>query len=133
MLRITIAQLNFTVGDIEGNIARMVAAAHDAAQVQSDLIVFSELALCGYYPGDILDEPAFLQRVDKGIAALRAASLAGAGVPELGWAIIGAYRGAGRSGAQSAHVTGQVDPHLVAHDQRHLGEVGVERAVDIER
>ena len=60
MLRITIAQLNLTVGDIEGNVARMVAAAQQAAREQSDLIVFSELALCGYYPGDMLDEPPFL-------------------------------------------------------------------------
>ncbi|WP_440107337.1 NAD+ synthase [Acidovorax sp. BL-A-41-H1] len=84
MLRITIAQLNFTVGDIEGNVARMVAAAHDAARVQSDLIVFSELALCGYYPGDLLDEPAFLQRIDAGLAALQRAS---AELPQLHWVV----------------------------------------------
>ena len=68
MLRITIAQLNLTVGDIEGNVARMVAAARQAAHEQSDLIVFSELALCGYYPADMLDEPPFLQRVQDGVA-----------------------------------------------------------------
>lgn len=84
MLRITIAQLNFTVGDIEGNVARMVAAAQDAARVQSDLIVFSELALCGYYPGDLLDEPAFLQRIDAGLAALQRAS---ADLPQLHWVV----------------------------------------------
>lgn len=84
MLRITLAQLNFTVGDIEGNVARMVAAAHDAARVQSDLIVFSELALCGYYPGDLLDEPAFLQRIDAGLTALQRAS---ADLPQLHWVV----------------------------------------------
>jgi NAD+ synthase (glutamine-hydrolysing) len=84
MLRITIAQLNFTVGDIEGNVARMIDAAQQAVRESADLIVFSELALCGYYPGDMLDEPAFLQRVDKGIAALRAAS---AQLPALHWVV----------------------------------------------
>ena len=84
MLRITLAQLNFTVGDIEGNVARMVAAAQDAARVQSDLIVFSELALCGYYPGDLLDEPGFLQRIDAGLAALQCAS---ADLPQLHWVV----------------------------------------------
>lgn len=84
MLRITIAQLNFTVGDIEGNVARMVAAAQQAASERSDLIVFSELALCGYYPGDMLDEPPFLQRVQDGLAALQKAS---ADLPALHWVV----------------------------------------------
>ena len=84
MLRITIAQLNLTVGDIEGNVARMVAAAQQAARDQADLIVFSELALCGYYPGDMLDEPPFLQRVQDGLAALQHAS---AELPALHWVV----------------------------------------------
>lgn len=84
MLRITIAQLNLTVGDIEGNVARMVAAAQQAAREQADLIVFSELSLCGYYPGDLLEESAFLQRIDAGLAALQQASAA---LPQLHWVV----------------------------------------------
>ena len=84
MLRITIAQLNLTVGDIEGNVARMVATAQQAAREQSDLIVFSELSLCGYYPGDLLEESAFLQRIDAGLAALQQASAA---LPQLHWVV----------------------------------------------
>jgi len=84
MLRITLAQLNFTVGDIEGNVARMVAAARQAASEQADLVVFTELALCGYYPGDMLDESAFQQRVAAGLAALRQAS---AELPGLHWVV----------------------------------------------
>jgi NAD+ synthase/NAD+ synthase (glutamine-hydrolysing) len=84
MLRITIAQLNLTVGDIEGNVARMVAGAQQAAREQADLIVFSELALCGYYPGDMLDETPFLQRVQDGLAALLKAS---ADLPALHWVV----------------------------------------------
>ena len=84
MLRITIAQLNITVGDIEGNVDRMVAAARQAAAEQSDIVVFSELSLCGYYPGDMLDEPEFMQRVEAGVAALQAAS---ATLPDLHWVV----------------------------------------------
>ncbi len=84
MLRITIAQLNFTVGDIEGNVARMVAAARQAAAEQSDIVVFSELSLCGYYPGDMLDEPEFIARVEAGMAALQAASTH---LPSLHWVV----------------------------------------------
>lgn len=84
MLRITLAQLNFTVGDIEGNVTRMIAAARQAASEQADLVVFTELALCGYYPGDMLDESAFQQRVAAGLAALQQAS---AELPGLHWVV----------------------------------------------
>ncbi|HCE91143.1 MAG: NAD+ synthase [Burkholderiales bacterium GWA2_64_37] len=84
MLRITLAQLNFTVGDIEGNVARMVAAAQQAAREQADLVVFSELSLCGYYPGDMLEETGFQQRIEAGISALQQAS---AELPQLHWVL----------------------------------------------
>ncbi len=82
MIKLTLAQLNLTVGDIHGNVQRMVAAARQAAWAGSQLIVFPELALSGYYPGDLLDEPAFLRIVDQGLDALRAASRE---LPELTW------------------------------------------------
>jgi NAD+ synthase (glutamine-hydrolysing) len=84
MLRITIAQLNLTVGDIEGNVGRMVTAAQQAAREQSDLVVFSELSLCGYYPGDLLEEASFQQRIGAGITALQQAS---AEWPQLHWVV----------------------------------------------
>lgn len=82
MMKLTIAQLNLTVGDVAGNVQRMVAAARQAAWAGSQLVVFPELALSGYYPGDLLDEPAFLRNVDQGLESLRAASRE---LPELTW------------------------------------------------
>jgi len=86
MLRITVAQLNYMVGDIAGNVGKMVAAAREAAAAQADLVVFSELSLTGYYPGDLLDEPDFLARVAQGLADLQIASQE---FPSLHW-IVGA-------------------------------------------
>lgn len=74
MLKITLAQLNVTVGDIEGNAAKMIAAAQQARVDGSQLVVFPELSLTGYYPGDLLEEAAFLERVDQGLETLRQAS-----------------------------------------------------------
>src|SRR4051794_37896917 len=74
MLKITVAQLNYTIGDIEGNVARMTAAADVAAREQADLVVFSELSLTGYYPADLLDEPEFLERAAQGLERLREAT-----------------------------------------------------------
>ncbi|MEQ1684253.1 MAG: NAD+ synthase [Burkholderiaceae bacterium] len=74
MLKLTIAQLNVTVGDIEGNVEKMVSAARQAWDHGSDLVVFSELSLSGYYPGDLLEEPSFMRRVEQGLDALLQAS-----------------------------------------------------------
>jgi len=92
MLKLTIAQLNYFVGDIEGNAQKMIAAAQQAAVDGSDLIVFSELSLTGYYPGDLLEEPHFMDRVAAGIESLQNASrqlrglhwVIGAPVPRTG-------------------------------------------------
>lgn len=92
MLNLCLAQLNLTVGDIDGNVARMVDAARQAQRDGAQLVVFPELSLTGYYPGDLLDEPAFLDRVAQGLAALQAASrslpgqhwVVGAPVPRTG-------------------------------------------------
>ncbi|MGM9489764.1 NAD+ synthase [Ideonella sp. YS5] len=86
MLKITIAQLNYTVGDIDGNVSKMITAAQQAAIDGAELVVFSELSLTGYYPGDLLDEPDFLAQAERGLEALQRASRQ---LPGLHW-IVGA-------------------------------------------
>ena len=58
-LRIALAQLNPTVGDLEGNMAKALATYQEAAQSGADLVVFSELFLPGYPPEDLVLKPAF--------------------------------------------------------------------------
>ena len=84
MLKLTIAQLNVTIGDVAGNVQKMTAAARQAHDDGSALVVFTELALTAYYPGDLLDEPAFQARIDAGLAELRRASRE---MPQLHWVI----------------------------------------------
>ena len=55
MLKITLAQLNPTVADIDGNVRRMVAAAHQAVLAGAELLVCPELSLTGYSPADLAD------------------------------------------------------------------------------
>jgi len=59
-LRITLAQINTTVGDLDGNVDRCIEAMHKAEVLGSDLIVFPELTLSGYPPEDLLLKPGFL-------------------------------------------------------------------------
>lgn len=70
MLRIAIAQQNPTVGDFEGNTKAMLSAMRQAAQSRADMVVFPELSICGYYPGDLLEDPAFLRAMAQSLARL---------------------------------------------------------------
>lgn len=59
-MRVALAQLNTVVGDLEGNLRLLVAASQTAKQQQADLVVFSELAICGYPPKDLLLRHGFV-------------------------------------------------------------------------
>ncbi len=59
-LSIAIAQLNPTVGDIAGNVAKLRAARDEAARLGADLVVASELFVAGYPPEDLVLKPAFV-------------------------------------------------------------------------
>lgn len=74
MLKIAMAQLNYTVGDFEGNLQMMLAQVLRAAQAKADVLVFSELSLCGYYPGDLLEDIGFLHRMERALEKVRRAS-----------------------------------------------------------
>ncbi|MFA5039128.1 MAG: NAD+ synthase [Candidatus Omnitrophota bacterium] len=67
-LRIALAQINVTVGDLTGNAARIIEWTAKAAARQADIISFPELAVTGYPPEDLLFKPGF---IDDNIAALK--------------------------------------------------------------
>ncbi|MBO5809332.1 MAG: NAD+ synthase [Bacteroidales bacterium] len=64
-MKITLAQINFIVGDIEGNKEKIIAAAQKAKG--SSLVVFSELSLCGVPPYNMLSYNDFIDRCEKAI------------------------------------------------------------------
>jgi NAD+ synthase (glutamine-hydrolysing) len=71
-LRIALAQLNPTVGDIDGNAAKIVAWALRARdELKADLVVFPELALTGYPPEDLLLRPGFLDATLAGLEEIK--------------------------------------------------------------
>lgn len=84
-LKITLAQINPTIGDITGNVELMRQAALQAQQVDAfQLVVFPELSLTGYCPGDLLDEPSFIKRAEEGLQNLLAATLE---TPGMHWVV----------------------------------------------
>ncbi len=70
--RIALAQIDPTVGDFDGNAALIRLAAGQARAAGATLVIFPELALCGYPPRDLLDLPEFLDRSDATLAELAA-------------------------------------------------------------
>ncbi len=73
-MKILIAQLNSTIGDIAGNLAQIEKTLSSGAQDGADLLVLPELFLTGYPPTDLLEQPAFLERLQLGIEQLRVLS-----------------------------------------------------------
>ena len=67
---ITLAQLNPTVGDVEGNAKRARAARAQAAADGADLVVLSELFIAGYPPEDLVLKPAFQAACRSAVEAL---------------------------------------------------------------
>src|SRR5258706_3132019 len=61
-MRIALAQVNPTVGDLSGNVDRMARAARDAAGRGADVVVYPELSISGYPPRDLVEKPSFIDR-----------------------------------------------------------------------
>jgi NAD+ synthase (glutamine-hydrolysing) len=80
-LRVALAQIDSTVGDLAGNAARMVEWIDRARDAGADLIVFPELAVPGYPPEDLLLKPSFirdnLRYRDRVVAASRGIAVVG--------------------------------------------------------
>jgi len=68
--RIALAQVNLTVGDFAGNAARIRDRVARARALGADLVVFPELAVTGYPPRDLLDQPAFVARAQEALRDL---------------------------------------------------------------
>jgi NAD+ synthase (glutamine-hydrolysing) len=67
-VKVALAQINATVGDLAGNSARIVDAARRAFSQGARLVLTPELGLCGYPPEDLLLRPAFMQACADALA-----------------------------------------------------------------
>lgn len=71
-MKIAIAQMNATVGDLAGNVARIADFAVRARKAGADLLVTPELAVCGYPPEDLLLRDDFLEACQQALRDLAA-------------------------------------------------------------
>ena len=71
-VRVAVAQINCTVGDLEGNARRILDMARQAAAAGADLVLTPELSLTGYPPEDLLLRRSFYAASDRALADLAA-------------------------------------------------------------
>lgn len=73
-MKIALAQPNPTVGDFERNTDRILAFAERAGSEGAQLVVFPELATCGYPPADLLEIERFVERAEQSLGRIAAAT-----------------------------------------------------------
>ncbi|HWB84696.1 MAG TPA: NAD+ synthase [Bryobacteraceae bacterium] len=92
-MKIALGQMNTTVGDLRGNVDRMLATARQAAENGAQILAFPELSITGYPPRDLVEKPSFLARTEEELARLVRETAS------LNLAIITGYVGRSESGA----------------------------------
>jgi len=122
--RLTLAQLNPTLGDIPGNAAKARAVWEEAKTAGADFVAFPEAFVIGYQPQDLVMRPAFWREAMEATAALAVETADG---PAIG---IGAPFHDGRDlynayciledGAVRLHVLKQVLPNVEVFDEKRL-------------
>ena len=61
-MKIALAQQNYHIGNFESNTEKIIAAVKKAEAAGADLVVFSELSICGYPPRDFVEFEDFIRR-----------------------------------------------------------------------
>jgi len=69
-VKIALAQLNYHIGNFEANSQKIIQTAKDAAAQEADLVIFAELAVCGYPPRDFLEFDDFIKRTEQAMTEI---------------------------------------------------------------
>jgi NAD+ synthase (glutamine-hydrolysing) len=70
-MKIILAQQNYHIGNFESNTQKIIAAIEEGKKQHADLMVFSELCICGYPPLDLLDFTNFIEKCNESIDIIR--------------------------------------------------------------
>ncbi len=132
-LRLGLAQLNFCVGDIDGNTEKILATIADARdQHKVDFVAFPELAITGYPPEDLLFRPGLHRRVERALDIItRAATgiVVALGHPEQSSGKIFNSCSILRDGRLSARYRKQQLPNYAVFDEKRYFTAGTEPCI----
>ncbi len=73
-MRIALAQINPTIGDLTGNVERMTRRAREASSRGAEVVVFPELSITGYPPRDLVEKISFMEANESALRELAAAT-----------------------------------------------------------
>jgi NAD+ synthase (glutamine-hydrolysing) len=82
-VKLALAQINPTVGDFTGNIAKILDFTGRAKAAGAELVIFPELAVCGYPPADFLEKKTFVARAEEALAEIAVKATADGGISVL--------------------------------------------------
>ncbi len=71
-MKISIAQLNYHIGNFESNTNKILSVTKKAKSDGADLVIFSEMSVCGFYPGDLLERRDFIANCKSAVEKLSA-------------------------------------------------------------
>ncbi|MCX7620648.1 MAG: NAD+ synthase [Acidimicrobiales bacterium] len=111
LVRVGLAQLNPVVGDLDGNVSRVLDLLGEAERSGCDVVAFPELVVTGYPPEDLLLKPAFVRDNQEALAEIAAAS-------RLCAAVIGFVDGSGSALYNAVAVCAEGKVHGVYHKRR---------------
>jgi NAD+ synthase (glutamine-hydrolysing) len=132
-VKVALAQLDLTVGDVVGNTAKMIDYANRARdELDADLVVFPELSVCGYPPEDLLFHVGLRYKVENALADIRK-SVAGIailfGFPEYADDVIYNACAVVQDGEVIAHYRKQLLPNYSVFDEKRYFSRGKSAAV----
>jgi len=70
-MKIALAQQNYHIGNFEDNTRKIIDGINKAKEHGADLVVFSELCVCGYAPGDFLEFPDFINKCYEAVDRIK--------------------------------------------------------------
>ena len=113
-MRVALAQLNFTVGDLEANADRILACAREANGRGAAITVFSELAICGYPPLDLVTTAGFREANERQLRRLARESA------DLQTAVVVGYCGAASEAGKATNRVACLHRGSIVFSQRKL-------------
>ena len=66
-MKIALAQLNYHVGNFDANIEKIILSVEKAKLQNAEIVVFSELSVCGYPPLDLLEHKNFIEKCENAV------------------------------------------------------------------
>ena len=95
-MKIALAQLNPTIADFEGNVARILHYVREADARGAELVLFPELCVCGYPTGDFLEKPSFVARAGAALEQIAEQATSGRNIAVICGCVVPSPLGAGK-------------------------------------